>query len=273
MLSEKKGGTPHIRNIIVCLFLTAIILSVYIQAKDFEFINLDDPLYVTENHYVQQGLTKKSISDAFTSTTGDFWIPITVLSLMADYELYGMNAGGYHLTNIFFHLLNSILLFFVLKALTGSFFRSGFAASFFAVHPMFVESVIWISERKDVLSMFFFLLTILFYSRYLRQKTITRYIYVFLFFFLGLMAKPMLVTLPFVLLLLDFWPLSRLCIHKENFVQTLSALVTEKIPLFILSISFSILTFTTQKRSDAVIGLEDYSIIVRINNAILSYCT
>ena len=260
-----------IRDTLTCLFLITIILSVYLQVKDFEFINLDDPLYVTENPYVKQGLSKKSIITAFTTTTGSFWIPVTVLSLMTDYEIHSMNAGGYHLTNVFFHILNTILLFFALKQLTSSFFRSGFAASFFAVHPMFVESVVWIAERKDVLSMFFFLLTIIFYNRYIRQKSRTNYFYVFILFALGLMAKPMLVTLPFALLLLDYWPLNRLSFNKKNLFKSLTPLLIEKVPLFILSIFFSIITFTTQNRGKAVIGLEDYSIIVRINNAVISY--
>ena len=144
IVSENQSKSKLIRNTLICLFLTGIILSIYIQTKDFEFINLDDNLYVFQNPYVQQGLTQKSIITAFTTTTGGFWIPVTVLSLMADYEIYGMNAGGYHLTNVFFHILNTLLLFFALKQLTGSFFRSSFVASFFAVHPMFVESVVWI---------------------------------------------------------------------------------------------------------------------------------
>jgi len=271
IVSENQSKNHLIRNTLTCLFLIAIILSVYIQTKNFEFINLDDPLYVTENPYVKQGLTQKSIITAFTTTTGSFWIPITVLSLMTDYEIYDMNARGYHLTNVFFHILNTLLLFFAFKQLTGSFFRSGFAASFFAVHPMFVESVVWISERKDVLSMFFFLLTIISYNRYIRQKSWGKYIYVFLLFALGLMAKPMLVTLPFALLLLDYWPLNRLSLDKKNFFKTLTPLVIEKIPLFSLSIFFSIITFITQSKGKAVIGLEDYSIIVRMNNAVISY--
>ena len=270
-VSENQSKSQLIRNTLICLFLTGIILSIYIQTKDFEFINLDDNLYVFQNPYVQQGLTQKSIITAFTTTTGGFWIPVTVLSLMADYEIYGMNAGGYHLTNVFFHILNTLLLFFALKQLTGSFSRSSFVASFFAVHPMFVESVVWISERKDVLSMFFFLLTIISYNRYTRQKSRVRYIYVFILFALGLMAKPMIVTLPFALLLLDYWPLNRLSLNRKNFFKSLTPLVIEKIPLFILSIFFSIITFTTQNIGKAVIGLEKYSIIVRINNAVISY--
>jgi tetratricopeptide (TPR) repeat protein len=269
--SEKQVPNHLIRNTLTCLFLVAIILSVYIQTKDFEFTNLDDNNYVFENPYVQQGLTQKSIISAFTTTTGSFWIPLTVLSLMADYEMYNLNAGGYHLTNVFFHILNTLLLFFALKQLTGSFSRSSFAASFFAVHPMFVESVVWISERKDVLSMFFFLLTIIFYNRYARQKNRTNYFFVFILFALGLMAKPMLVTLPFALLLLDYWPLNRLPLNKKYFAKALPPLIIEKMPLFFLSILFSILTFITQNSGTAVIGLKDYSILVRINNAVISY--
>lgn len=271
IISEKQGGIHLIRNALTCLFLIAIILAVYLQVKDFEFITLDDNNYVFQNPYVQQGLTQKSIITAFTTTTGSFWIPVTVLSLMTDYEIYGLNAGGYHLTNVLFHILNTLLLFFTLKQLTGSFFRSSFAASFFAVHPMFVESVAWISERKDVLSMFFLLLTIIFYNRYARQKNTAGYFYIFIFFALGLMAKPMLVTLPFALLLLDYWPLNRLSLSRKNFLKKLTPLLIEKIPLFFFSILFSIITFTTQNRGGAVVRLENYPIIVRINNAVISY--
>ena len=138
ILSENQSKSHLIRNILICLFLTAIILSVYIQVKDFEFINLDDTIYVTQNSYVKQGFNQKSIIKSFTTTPGSLWIPITMLSLIADYEIYGMNAGGYHLTNVFFHILNTLLLFSALKIMTGSFFRSGFVAAIFALHPVHV---------------------------------------------------------------------------------------------------------------------------------------
>ncbi len=175
-----------------------------------------------------------------------------------------MNAGGYHLTNMFFHILNTLILFFTLKIMTGPFYRSLFATSLFAVHPMFVESVIRVSERKDVLSMFFFLLTLISYNRYSGQKIKTCYISVFIFFTLGLMTKPMLVTLPCVLLLLDFWLLNRLKPDRPGFLQTLTPLIIEKIALFILSTIFSILTFITQNKGRAVIGLDDYSIVIQV---------
>lgn len=268
---QKKIPLRHI--LITCLFLAGTVLAVYGQAGDFDFINLDDPLYVTRNPHVRQDLSLKSIGDAFTTLSGDFWVPLTVLSLMADHQLYGLKAGGYHITNVLFHLCNCILLFLFLQKTTGSFWRSAFAAAVFALHPVFTESVLWIAERKDVLSFFFFLLTLLFYSRYIEKKTAAAYLVILICFTCGLMAKPMLVTLPCALLLLDYWPLQRMDTDRDNLLGMFTARVIEKAPLFILSLIFSIITFMTQNRGQAVVGLDVYPLPVRLNNALVSYAS
>ena len=200
--------TRH-NEIIICLFLIVTTLAVYWQVRNYSFVNYDDPLYVTENRYVQDGLTLKSIAWAFTTGHMSNWHPLTWISHMLDCQLYGMNPPQHHLTNVLLHILNSLLLFLVFMRMTGKLWQSGFVAALFALHPLHVESVAWIAERKNVLSTFFWLLTMLAYLRYVKKPVLIRYFMVLLFFVLGLMSKPMLVTLPFVLLLLDFWPLKR----------------------------------------------------------------
>jgi Flp pilus assembly protein TadD len=277
------------------------------QVKDFEFIHYDDDVYVTENRYVQSGLNSKSIHWAFTSTHGSNWHPLTWITHMADIEIFGMNAGGHHLTNLFFHLINTLLLFYVLFRMTKASWCSAIVAGLFALHPLHVESVAWISERKDVLSTMFWLLTMRAYVRYIEKPQLGRYIVIFLSFILGLMSKPMLVTLPFVLLLIDFWPLKRLKTgqsfttsglntgniksienksykkhkkrqkikndQKDSFKKNvrISHLISEKIPLFGLTIVSSIITFITQRRGGAVISLEEHPFSLRISNSLVAY--
>jgi len=197
----------------VCLLIVIATLVAYWQVIDHEFV-FDDLVYITENSRVQKGLKTENIAWAFTSTSVANWHPLTWLSHLLDIQFYGMNPGGHHLTNVFFHLLNTVLLFFVFRQMTGNLWRSGFVAALFALHPLHVESVAWVSERKDVLSTFFWMLTIICYIRYVERPDIYRYLLVIFFFILGLLSKPMLVTLPFVLLLLDFWPLKRLKIEN-----------------------------------------------------------
>src|SRR5690606_18970454 len=180
--------------------------------KDSGFIVYDDEQYITKNVYVQSGLSAESIKLAFSSDLAKYsghWHPLTWLSLMLDHSLFGLNPAGYHLVNLLFHVLNTVLLFLVLRRMTKATWPCAFVAALFAIHPLHVESVAWVVERKDVLSTFFWMLTMGAYSYYVEQKTVQRYAFVVLFFILGLMSKPMLVTLPFVLLLLDFWPLQR----------------------------------------------------------------
>jgi hypothetical protein len=289
------------REIIVCLFLTLSILTVYWGIQHAEFVNYDDPDYIVENRHVTSGLTWKGIKWAFLRLDQETanWHPLTWLSYMLDYELYGLNAGGFHVTSLLFHIANTLLLFFCLRRMTGAQWRSALVAALFALHPLHVESVAWISERKDVLSTFFWMLTMVLYTRYAEQPIGRRYVAVYLTFLLGLMAKPMLVTLPFVLLLLDFWPLKRLAFSgkveaaegqnkhffpvqealpgakKDSFfyhnLRQAAFLFFEKMPLLILSVISSIITIYAQQRGGALSTLEEMSLDSRIANAAISY--
>ena len=262
--TQKSSFFTLRREGLVCLFLVLTTLAVYWQVGNHEFVNYDDKKYITENQHVQAGLTLKSIAWAFTSTHASNWHPLTWLSHMLDCQIYGLNPKGHHFTNVFFHILNSILLFLVFKKMTGAFWESAFVAALFALHPLHVESVAWAAERKDVLSTFFWMLTMGAYILYVKNPGIKKYLLTILLFALGLMAKPMLITLPFVLLLLDYWPLGRF--NKRSLAYPL---VREKIPLFILAAASSFVTLFVQQRT--VGSLEVFPITVRISNAIISY--
>ncbi|MCG6917595.1 MAG: tetratricopeptide repeat protein [Deltaproteobacteria bacterium] len=254
--------------------------------RNHNFIRLDDDEYVTENSHVNTGLSWDNITWAFTSTHAANWHPVTWLSHMLDCELFGLNPKGHHLTSILFHLLNTLLLFLILQRMTGTLWRSGFVAGLFALHPLHVESVAWVAERKDVLSTFFMFLTLWSYIWYVERPGLYRYLLIILFFTLGLMAKPMLVTLPFVLLLLDYWPLERIQLcqsdlshpgqsqpainHKKLRTRALGLLL-EKTPLFVLAAVSSLITFLVQRSGGAVGALEIYPFHIRIANALLSY--
>jgi len=254
---------------IIWVFLTVAICSVYLQVKDHQFINFDDDHYVTENSHVLSGLNLENIKWAFTSVYESAnWHPLTWISHMMDVRIFGMNPGMHHLTNVIFHVLNSILLLIVLNKMTGALWRSAAVATLFALHPLHVESVAWIAERKDVLSTFFWMLTMLAYHRYVVSRTISKYLLMILFFGLGLMAKPMLVTLPFVLLLLDFWPLKR---EELNLKINPQRLILEKVPLMIMALAASRVTFYAQSVGGSVISLERVSFASRIQNVIISY--
>jgi len=253
---------------IVLLILIALVLILYWPAQNFEFVSYDDNIYVTNNSHVQGGLTVEGLIWAFTNMGAGFWHPLTWLSLMLDFELYGLNGGGYHGTNILFHLLNSLLLFLILLRMTDKLWQSGFVAALFAVHPLHVESVAWVAERKDVLSTFFWMLTMGAYVHYLARPSLFRYLGMVVFFILGLMAKPMLVTLPFVLLLLDYWPLNRL---KEMDWSVIKRLIAEKTPLFLLAFIFSVLTFYAEGHLGALPSQVDFPIVTRISNAIVVF--
>ena len=259
------------QEIIICLVLIAATLVVYWQITNHEFINYDDGLYVTENSHVQAGLTSESIKWAFTTYHASNWHPLTWLSHMLDIELYGLNPMGHHWTNLQFHIANTLLLFFILQQMTGAIWKSAFVAAIFALHPLHVESVAWVAERKDVLSTFFGMLTISAYIMYVKKRNLLRYFLVFIFLSLGLMAKPMLVTLPFVLLLLDFWPLKRLKYYSHHQSSKLFFLIYEKIPLFIPVAISSVLTILAQKNAEALCTFEALSITTRIANAFVSY--
>ncbi|MGD0786273.1 MAG: tetratricopeptide repeat protein [Sedimentisphaerales bacterium] len=237
-------------------------LLVFWQVRNFGFVDYDDGDYVSANPYVLNGLTADGVLWAFTTNRSANWHPLTWLSFMLDRQLFGPSPAGFHLTNLFFHIANTLLLFLVLKQMTKAIWPSAFVAAAFALHPMHVESVAWITERKDVLSALFWILTIAAYYRYTKRPGIARYLLTLLVFALGLMAKPMLVTLPFVLLLLDYWPLERKISWR---------LLVEKIPFFVLSIISSIITFLVQRNAGAVNDIDIFSLNNRIANVFLSY--
>ena len=264
-------------DILICLFLVIITLSSYWQVRDFAFNNYDDEAYVTKNQHVRRGLTFEGIIWAFSASHSANWHPLTWLSHMLDVQLYRMNPGQHHMTNLLFHLMNTLLLFLVFRRMTGHLWRSGFVAALFALHPLHVESVAWVAERKDVLCAFFWMLTVWSYIRYVERPGVYRYLVILLFFILGLMSKPMIVTLPFVLLLLDYWPLGRLRYPKSidsipiYSNPSIFHLVWEKIPLFILSTASSVVTLLVQQSGGTLGSLGVYSLSVRIANALASY--
>lgn len=206
--SEAKNITQETTShqfqiVLICILFTILTLSVYWKVIGYDFIMLDDSTYVVNNDIVKQGISFDGVRRAFSEVYAGNWHPITWISHMFDVQLFGIIPGMHHLTNVIFHILNTILLFLVLDKMTGAMWRSALIAGLFALHPLHVESVAWISERKDVLSTFFWILTMMGYYYYIKKRTILRYLIVILFYILGLLSKPMLVTLPFALLLLD----------------------------------------------------------------------
>jgi protein O-mannosyl-transferase len=244
-----------------CLVLAAITFAVFGQTLRHDFIDLDDGDYVYDNPMVTGGLTLKGIVWAFTHVHSANWHPLTWISHMLDCQLYGLQPAGHHLTNVLLHTATVIALFLVLRQMTGAFWRSAFVAAVFAIHPLRVESVAWVAERKDVLSGLFFMLTIGAYVRYARHPwSWGRYGLVVLLFALGLMCKPMLVTLPVVLLLLDYWPLQRMGPRK------FSALVLEKLPLLALAAAACVVTLVAQ--NNAIQTTESLPLPPRLGNAL-----
>jgi protein O-mannosyl-transferase len=272
-------------KLFICLALTVATLMVYWPVGSHEFINYDDAQYVTDNSHVTTGLTRDNIVWAFTATHEANWHPLTWLSHMADCELYGLNPTGHHLTSLFLHLLNALLLFLLLTRMTGALWRSAFVAALFALHPLHVESVAWVAERKDVLSALFWMLTLLAYTGYVARPARWKYLLALCAFAFGLMAKPMLVTLPFVLLLLDYWPLGRIRNGKAAeippqagsariyFIQTKSIprLIWEKVPFIVLSVVSSVITIIAQHKDGAVASTIELSLPRRVGNALVSY--
>jgi protein O-mannosyl-transferase len=253
----------------ICLSLGVLTWLVFGQTLRHDFINYDDPRYVYENTRITSGLSISGIAWAFTHIHSMNWHPLTTISHMLDCQLYGLKAGWHHFTNVLLHTLAGILLFLALQQMTGAVWRSAFVAAVFAVHPLRVESVAWIAERKDVLSGVLFMLTLLAYVYYVRLPRIGRYLVVVFVFACGLMSKPMLVTLPFVLLVLDYWPLCRIGSQALGGRRQLLIPVLEKIPLIALSAGSSVVTFLVQK--GAVGQTADLPILERINNAVVSY--
>ena len=260
-------------SFLICLALTFVTAVVFYQVYTYDFVNFDDPTYVSKNPNIQAGMTLEAIKWAFTTSRTANWHPLTWLSHILDWQLFGHNSAGHHITNLIFHIVNTLLLFIVLKQMTGAIWPSAFVAALFALHPLHVESVAWVSERKDVLSTFFWLLTMWAYVRFVRRPKITGYLLVVLFLALGLMAKPMLVTLPFVLLLLDYWPLDRFGPKrgKAGTKYSLSHLLIEKIPLFAMVLASCIVTYIVQQKGGAMPIAEVRDFPIRLANAFISY--
>ncbi len=280
------------RSLWVCLGLILTSLAVYAPVWNFDFVDADDPAYLYENPQVSAGLTWKGAVWAFTTLHEANWHPLTWLSHMLDVQLFGMSPGPHHLINLVLHIANTLLWFGLLYWLTGMRLRSATVAALFALHPLHVESVAWLAERKDVLSTLFLILTVLAYVGYVRRPGLSRYLAVPLLFGLGLMAKPMLVTLPFLLLLLDFWPLRRIELKRIDLKQiemkgsnagesavafpkisraSLLMAIWEKVPLLDLSTVSSMVTYIAQQRGGAVHQFEEIPWGLRLGNALLSY--
>ena len=263
--AEKLASRPNRKVIIaICAGLIGLAWFVYGQTLRFEFVNYDDNAYVYENPHILGGLSFRGIIWAFSHVHSYNWHPLTTISHMVDCQFYGTKAGAHHGTNVLLHSAATIALFLALRAMTGTLWRSAVVAILFAIHPLHVESVAWISERKDVLSGLFFMLVLASYTRYAGQPSIPKYLLVVALLALGLMCKPMLVTTPFVLLLVDYWPLRR-------FVQLSDAraILAEKIPLIVLSIASCAATLAAQTK---VIGTtQQFPFSWRINNALISY--
>ncbi len=266
--AENRSGGYVLPLIVTALILSTLISYRHITRNGFVF---DDTLYLVENPHVQQGIGPAAVKWAFTTFYGANWQPLTWLSEMLDYRLYGSNPLGHHATNLVFHIANIVLLLIVLRRMTGSVWKSAFVAAIFALHPLHVESVAWAAERKDVLSTFFMLVAIWGYWRYTERPSLRRYLLVAFAFALGLMAKPMLVTLPILLLLLDYWPLRRLQSPGRPLKASPTALIMEKVPLVALSFASCVITYLAQRSGGAVIQLEKFPIGLRVANAVVAY--
>lgn len=276
----RKPNRVH-SMILLSIALIAITLSVYWQVGDYEFINYDDNDYVYNNLHVAEGITGTNIIWAFISVDAANWHPITWLSHMADVQFYGMNPRGHHLTNVAIHTISTVLLFILLFKLTSSLWQSAFVAALFALHPLHVQSVAWVAERKDVLSAFFWFLTLLLYASYVAKRKPTLYFFSLFSFMLGLMAKPMLITLPVVMLLMDYWPLNRGYLNEQNLgrfqlqnrVAPLTALLKEKIPFFVCSLLSAAVTIYAHRAGKAIVNFDLVPLGLRIENAVIAYVT
>jgi Tfp pilus assembly protein PilF len=281
---KKSGERLRITVIYVALALATFIA--FEQVCRNGFLTYDDDVYVTENPNIKAGITTESVIWAFTSTYAANWHPLTWFSHMLDYQLFGLRPFWHHLVNLLLHIANSLLLFWLLSRMTGAIWRSVFVAALFALHPIHVESVAWLAERKDVLCGLFWMVTMVSYIRYAERLTIGRYLLVLLSLCLGLMAKATLVTLPFVLCLLDYWPLRRFqlgdggviedpaqCESSGPVYQQVSArrLIMEKIPMFVVVALSSVITVIAQRSGGAVVSMEKLSIGFRLSNAGISY--
>jgi protein O-mannosyl-transferase len=271
--SAARQSELYTRNLAaaLCLVLVFATVIVYARTSSYGFVSYDDENYVSANPDLDKGLTPAGVAWAFTTFRGSNWHPLTWLSLLADRQLFGINPGAEHIVNVCFHLASVVLLFVAFALMTGSFWRSFLVAGIFGLHPCHVESVAWIAERKDVLSTFLGLVTILFYVRYAKAPSVRRYVPVALSFALALMAKPMLVTLPFALLLLDLWPLSRTAWPPAW--KTLKGLLVEKAPLFAMTAAASVAALVAHHAMGAIVPLGKLPFPNRLAGAATGYLT
>ena len=289
--TEDKSWQLRVRPDFLCvLFLTISILTVYQPVRQYEFIRYDDSPYITANHHIKDGLTYDNLIWALTSFHAANWHPLTWASHAADITLYGMVPGRHHMTNVLLHIINSLLLFYIFRQMTGKLWQSLFVAALFALHPLHVESVAWISERKDVLCAFFGMLTIASYIKYCKKSEPKWYLLALFCFIAGLMSKPMLVTLPFVLLLFDYWPLGRIKsisstnigVTKNNIFSSkypnskfhgssVLRIVLEKLPFLLFAVCSAVITLFAQHSGNAVKSLNQFPFSIRISNAITAY--
>ena len=275
---EKPVGlfsSPEKHNVILCLLIVVVTLFLYNPVNRHPFVNYDDDRYVIENPHIHNGLGLDTLGWALTSTEQENWHPLTWLSHALDYSLFHLNPTGHHFTNLLIHSASAVLLFLLLAFATGRIGPSLFVAMLFALHPINVESVAWIAERKNVLSTLFFLAAIGVYGWYARKPHWQRYLAVTGLFALGLMSKPMVVTFPFVLLLLDYWPLGRVEGSPAGKVQTKqssrSTLLVEKLPLLAFSACSAVVTMFAQRTGGAMRSAAQFSFGVRLENAVVAY--
>jgi tetratricopeptide (TPR) repeat protein len=268
-------SSPEKRNSIVCLLLAVVTLALYNPVNRHPFVNYDDDRYVTENSHVRQGLTWGTFTWALTSTEQANWHPLTWISHAIDCSLFRLNPAGHHFTSVLLHAVNVMLLFLLLASATGRMGPSVFVAALFAVHPINVESVAWVAERKNVLCTLFFFLALLAYSWYAEKPHWKRYLAGVALFTAGLAAKPMVITLPFVLLLWDYWPLGRVRgANQEGGSKTQlswSRLVLEKLPLLLFSAASAVITMHAQQAGRALRSTQEFALAARIENAIYAY--
>src|SRR6266699_3525888 len=289
---------------LLCFLLFLLVAGVFLPSIHNDFVNYDDPIYVTSNTHVHSGLSRAGLRWALTTNHASNWHPLTWLSHMADCQFFGSKSWGHHLTSVLLHAVTTILVFVVLRRLTGVLWRSLFVAALFGLHPLRVQSVAWVAERKDLLSALFSMLTLWAYARYIEQARGRRgeeirspssifhlpssmfYLLALFVFALGLMSKPMAVTLPFVLMLLDYWPLNRFQLLALGPSRTTTArnpslspkpsnlrrLVLEKIPFFALAAAASVVTLAVQRHAGSVQTLTGFPLMARVGNALIAYC-
>ncbi|MCX5848919.1 MAG: tetratricopeptide repeat protein [Deltaproteobacteria bacterium] len=277
-MPNKITTNPRKYKLIIYIVLAVVTFAVYWQVNQFDFVNFDDNVYVTQNIHIQSGITLDGVRWAFGTKYFDLWHPLIWLSFMLDYQFYGLNAGGYHVTNLILHIMSTLLLFLLFNRMTGAIWKSAFVAALFALHPLHVESVAWIAERKDVLSAFFWMLTLCLYVSYTEKPAIRRYLLVLFSFTCALMSKPMVVTLPVIMILLDYWPLGRFESKKDNLILWQ---LKEKIPFFVLSAVLVIVTFQAPQNTSlktlyapySKSSLDVFPLFSRIANALVSFVT